>query len=160
MGKVMSRLGFKTKLRFGGFGAAPAAPLAFNPKPKDESNKLRRKNSLFDAIVRYLDALGNGEEGVVELVSAQDLVVAQQKIKKEITDDPRIAGLNKIADEVRSGNYRTLRNQITNHFKTVNRRYQGRHAQNSLLHITAQEGYLKMVQNIVRSTIKIATHPP
>ena len=71
--------------------------------------------------------------------------MAQQKIKKEAVDDPRIAGLNKIADEVREGNYRTLRGQLTNHFKTVNRRYQGKHAQYSLLHITSQEGYLRMV---------------
>lgn len=151
MGHSLSKM-FRRSLSF---AATPPLPLAFQPQPKDSSNTLRRKNSLYDAIIVFLEAKERGHEGVKELVDAQELVVAQQMIKKEAVEDPRIAGLNKIADEVRSGNFRTLRNQLTNHFKTVNRRYQGKHAQYSLLHITAQEGYIRMVESVFNDQTRI-----
>ena len=150
MGKAISKA-FRKGLQF---GAKPPQPLSFQPKPKDESNKLRRKNSLFESILVYNDALVTNE-GIASLVDGADLAAAQQKIKKDPPDDPRIAGLNKIADEVRCGNMRTLRNQITNHFKTVNRRYQGKHALNSLLHITSREGFLPMVKVIFDDSTRI-----
>ena len=77
------------------------APLNFQPKPKDESNKLRRQNSLFEAIIAYLDALDEGPEGIRRMVDDADLKAAELKAKPEPVDDPRIAGMNKIADEVR-----------------------------------------------------------
>ena len=98
------------------------APLQFAPKPKDESNKLRRKNSLYEAIVEYLEACDKGPDGVRELVEEWALKAAASADKKEPTEDPRLAGLNKTADEVRAGDLRALRSVVTNHFKTINRR--------------------------------------
>jgi hypothetical protein len=96
------------QIKFG----AKISPLTFVPKPKDESDKLRRKNSLYEAIVDYLNHFD--EDGSVqELVDEALLKSLANKDKKEVHDDPRVAGLNKIADEVRAGNVRTLRNQVS-----------------------------------------------
>jgi hypothetical protein len=99
--------------------------MQFEPKSKDESNKLRRKNSLYEAIVEYLDALDGGPAGIAELVDACALLAASAADKQEPTEDPRLAGLNKTADAVRAGDLRALRGVITNHFKTINRRWVG-----------------------------------
>lgn len=141
----------QAQIQFG----AKVAPLNFAPRAKDESNKLRRKNSLYEEIVNYLDHFDNDEVGVKELVDEALLKSLSSKDKKEASDDPRVAGLNKIADEVQSGNNRTLRNQVTNHFKAINRRFQGKHALNSLLHITTREGYYRMVDIIFDDTTRI-----
>mmetsp|Transcript_21849 Transcript_21849/g.25822 ORF Transcript_21849/g.25822 Transcript_21849/m.25822 type:complete len:470 (+) Transcript_21849:82-1491(+) len=137
------------------FVAPKIAPLTFQPKPKDESNKLRRKNSLYEAIVDYLNHLDAEEVGIQELIDEASLVALVAQDKKETSEDPRIAGLNRIADEVRAGNMRALRTQVTNHFKTINRRFQGKHALNSLLHLTAREAYLPMVRTIFDDTTRI-----
>jgi len=137
------------------FGGGKVAPLQFQPKAKDESNKLRRKNSLYDEIILYLDLMDKGDEGAKEIVDRAYLASQTNKDKSEAVDDPRIQGMNKTADEIRDGNFRTLRNQVTNHFKTVNRRYQGKHALNSMLHITAREGYLPMIKTIFDDTTRI-----
>lgn len=104
--KFSVRMG-QAQIKFG----AKVAPINFAPKAKDESNKLRRKNSLFEEIVDYLNHFD--EDGSVqELVDDALLKSLSQADKKEVFDDPRVAGLNKIADEVRAGNNRTLRNQV------------------------------------------------
>jgi len=90
---------------------AKVSPLNFAPKAKDESNKLRRKNSLYDEIVDYLNNFDE-DGGVQELVDEALLKSLSEKDKKDIVDDPRVAGLNKLADEVREGNNRSLRNQV------------------------------------------------
>ena len=86
------------------------APLNFQPKPKDESNKLRRQNSLFEAIIAYLDALDEGAEGIRRMVDDTDLKSAELKAKPEPVDDPRIAGMNKIADEVQISTVSQIKN--------------------------------------------------
>mmetsp|Transcript_67633 Transcript_67633/g.136187 ORF Transcript_67633/g.136187 Transcript_67633/m.136187 type:complete len:466 (-) Transcript_67633:75-1472(-) len=140
----------QAQVRFG----AKVSPLNFAPKAKDESNKLRRKNSLYDEIVDYLNHFDE-DGGVQELVDEALLKSLSEKDKKDIVDDPRVAGLNKLADEVREGNNRSLRNQVTNHFKAINRRFQGRHSLDSLLHISSREGYLSMVNIIFDDTTRI-----
>jgi hypothetical protein len=99
------------------------APIQFAPKAKDESNKLRRKNSLYEEIIQYLDSLDNAPDGIAELVESAALSAASAKEKPEPAEDPRLAALNKTADQIRAGDLRTLRGVITNHFKTINRRY-------------------------------------
>jgi hypothetical protein len=131
------------------------APLAFAPKAKDESNKLRRSNSLYEAIVAYLDAIDGGQLGIDELVDASILAAAKAKDLPEVKDDHRIAAVNKIADDVRAGNCRTLRLQVVSHFKTINRRFQGVHGLNSLLHIASREGFLPMLRIIFDDKTRI-----
>lgn len=104
------------------FFSLEVAPMQFAPKPKDESNKLRRKNSLYEAIVEYLDALDGGPSGVAALVDSCALRAAAAADLPEPSEDPRLAGLNQTADLVRAGDLRALRGVITNHFKTINRR--------------------------------------
>jgi hypothetical protein len=82
------------------FAPAKIVPLVFQPKPKDESNKLRRKNSLYEAIVDYLNHLDEGDNGIQELIDEASLAALVAQDKKEVAEDPRIAGLNAIADEV------------------------------------------------------------
>ena len=94
------------------FGGGKVAPLQFQPKAKDESNKLRRKNSLYDEIILYLDLMDKGDEGAKEIVDRAYLASQTNKDKSEAVDDPRIQGMNKTADEIRDGNFRTLRNQV------------------------------------------------
>ena len=144
-------MGGKQSLNFG----AKVKPLSFTPKSKDESNKLRRKNSLYEAIVEYLNFIEVGEAGVQEMVDEWTLKALSALDKKEAKDDPRVAGINKTADDIRSGNMRSLRSVVTNHFKTVNRRFQGKHGLNSLLHITSREGYLNMVKIIFDDSTRI-----
>lgn len=141
----------KSILKFGG----KVEPLAFQPKAKDESNKLRRKNSLHEAIIEYLDFMDQGDKGVKQMVEEARLRAMIAADKKEKPEDPRVAGLNVVANQVRAGNMRTLRGQITNHFKTINRRFQAKHALNSLLHICAIEAYLPMIKIIFDDTTRI-----
>jgi len=130
-------------------------PLSFAPKTKDESNKLRRKNSLNEAIIEYLNAVDEGAVGIQEYVDAACLKALSAKDRKEDKEDPRIAGINKTADEVRSGNMRTLRSVVVQHFKTINRRFQGKHNLNSLLHIACREGYVNMLECIFDDKTRI-----
>jgi hypothetical protein len=129
--------------------------LQFAPKTKDESNKLRRKNSLNEAIIEYLTAVDAGPVEVAEYVDTYVLKALSAKDRKEDKEDPRIAGMNKAADEVRSGNMRTLRSIVVQHFKTINRRYQGKHNLNNVLHIAAREGYMGMVETVFDDSTRI-----
>ena len=63
-----------------------------------------------------------GDAMLREMIEEADLKAASSRDKKEPDEDPRLKAVNVIADEVRDGNMRTLRNVVTNHFKTINRR--------------------------------------
>src|SRR5689334_11746676 len=84
------------------------------PKPKTEKKELRRRNSLASFITGYVRP-DRGYAAQIEEV--------KRSIAINGTPDPRNSKLSRLAERIAQGNFRALREQVIQQWRTINRQF-------------------------------------